>query len=276
MLSGPRIASVEFEEAGAGADPPRRASVVSTLLLVCGLLAFAPGLCLVPPFASAAPRADRSAGGGPGPDVQGGHLHGTVTLDPKLSSRKMRFSTYREDGRASPPPRDFAIADELENAVVYLESTPAMAPVSHDPSHQVLEQVNETFVPHVLAVLKGSIIEFPNGDPLFHNVFSLSRAKSFDLGFYPQGSSKSVRFEKPGIVKVFCHLHSDMSATILVLDNPFFTKPDRRGAYRIDGIPPGDYNVIAWHERARPARRKVRIDAAQISVADFTIPLVAP
>ena len=136
-----------------------------------------------------------------------------------------------------------------------------------------MRQEDLTFVPHILAIPRGTTVEFPNGDGIFHNVFSLSKASSFDLGRYPKGSSRSVRFEQPGIVKVFCHIHSDMSGVILVLDNAFFAVPDETGHYAIEGVPPGEYRVMAWHERARPLERTVRIRSGQDSVADFSIPL---
>src|SRR4029077_6381444 len=116
-----------------------------------------------------------------------------------------------------------------------------------------------TFVPHVLAVPKGTTVDFPNGDAIFHNVFSLSKAAEFDLGRYPRGSSKSVRFDRPGMVKVFCHIHSDMSGVIVVLDTPFSAVPDSQVPSSITGVPPGEYTVVGWHERARPLRKTVRI-----------------
>lgn len=136
-----------------------------------------------------------------------------------------------------------------------------------------MEQKNEAFVPHLLPIVKGSTVDFLNGDPIFHNVFSLSKATSFDLGRYPRGSSRSVRFEQPGVVKVFCHIHADMSAIILVLDNPFFTTPDREGKFQIDDVPPGTYSAVAWHERARPVLRKVHIESGEASVVRFAVPL---
>ena len=136
-----------------------------------------------------------------------------------------------------------------------------------------MEQEGLSFKPHVLAVVKGTEVEFPNRDMLFHNVFSLSKPKSFDLGRFAQNASKSLRFGTPGIVKVFCHIHSDMSGVIVVLDNPFFASPGSDGRFVIDGIPPGEYRVIAWHERARMAAKKVRIEAGNDSVLDFEIPL---
>jgi hypothetical protein len=111
-----------------------------------------------------------------------------------------------------------------------------------------MDQRNETFVPHVLAVTAGTLVDFPNNDTTYHNVFSLSRTRRFDLGRYAQGRSKAVRFDQPGIVRVFCDIHSHMSAFVLVFGHPYFATTDADGRYRIDGIPPGTYTVSVWHE----------------------------
>src|SRR5437762_1374944 len=111
-----------------------------------------------------------------------------------------------------------------------------------------MDQRDETFVPHVLAIVAGTTVDFPNNDETYHNVFSLSRARSFDLGRYAAGRSKSIRFDRPGIVRVFCDIHSHMSAFILVFNHPFFAMTDAEGRYRIENIPPGSYNVVAWNE----------------------------
>lgn len=203
-----------------------------------------------------------------------GRLEGTVIVGPGLSSRRMRFNLYPDLSEASSPPRASSRAEDLKNVVVYVESAPSTpSPLRHPAVPPVMEQVDLAFVPHVLPVPKGTTVEFPNGDPIFHNVFSLSKAASFDLGRYPRGSSRSVRFDRPGIVKVFCHIHSDMSAVIMVLENPFFAIPDQDGHYQIDGISPGEYTVFAWHERARLVTGSVRIDSGRASVLNFTVPL---
>jgi plastocyanin len=199
-------------------------------------------------------------------------LQGRITVGPELISRKVRFSLYPDVNRPQVAP-PAAPADEIRNVVVYLQgpALPEASAIPH-PAYR-MEQRDESFVPHVLAVPRGASVEFPNSDPIFHNVFSLSHASSFDLGRYPRGSSRSVRFDEPGIVKVFCHIHADMSAVILVLDTPLFTVPDGSGEYGLSGIPPGDYTVIAWHERARPIRRTVTLRAGEETRLDFSIPL---
>ena len=210
----------------------------------------------------------------PGPN---GRLTGRVTVGPGLSSRRMRFRLYPDQVRPAGSTGGAHPAQDSGNVVVYLEEVSgASVPDGRDAPGPVMRQEGLAFQPHLLTILKGTTVEFPNGDPIFHNVFSLSRASSFDLGRYPQGASRSVRFEEPGVVKVFCHIHSDMNAIILVLDNPFFARPGADDRYRIDDIPPGEYRVIAWHERARPLRRIVRIEPGRNAVLDFSIPIVEP
>lgn len=195
-------------------------------------------------------------------------------LSRTLSARKPRIRIYGDYGAGSIPPPTRVTVNELANLVLYLDSVaPAEAGEwTPAPEHPAIEQRDETFVPHVLPVLRGSTVEFPNKDPLFHNVFSLSSTRSFDLGRYPKGTSKSVRFDRAGVVQVFCHIHSDMSAIVLVLANPFFTVP-ATGRYVIDGVPPGDYRLVAWHERINPVVHRVRVAAGQVAQLDLNVPL---
>lgn len=215
-----------------------------------------------------------------------GRVEGTVTLGPRLKAKKMRFALYPQDAqqalaeaRASKTPKGER-EDEFRNVVIYVETSPAIEPlaraaVTNPPrgGGLAIRQDGISFVPHVLPVLRGSTVDFPNADPVFHNVFSLARAATFDLGRYPRGDARSVRFDNPGIVKVFCHIHSDMSAVVMVLDNPFYVTPDAEGHFRLDGLPPGEYKVVAWHERARPSRRSVRIEPGRATNVTFDIPL---
>jgi plastocyanin len=150
-------------------------------------------------------------------------------------------------------------APDRRTAVVFLETAPRGAFESPPPGRAVLDQRNETFVPHVLAVTVGTTVEFPNSDRVFHNVFSLSKARPFDLGRYPRGTSRSVRFDRPGMVRVFCEIHSHMSAFILVFAHRFFDTTDDSGRYRIEGIPPGTYELAVWHEGEVRSTRTVRV-----------------
>ena len=159
-------------------------------------------------------------------------------------------------------------ASEFANVVVFVKTRAATT-----PAHVVMRQIDEEFVPHVVAVATGSTVEFPNDDLIFHNVFSLSRTATFDLGRYPKGRSKSRTFTAPGIVKVFCHLHSHMSAIVRVFDHPYFTIPDRSGRFAIRGVPPGTYDVSAWHERVGEVTQRLQIVAGQTASTSFSLPL---
>jgi plastocyanin len=161
---------------------------------------------------------------------------------------------------------------DLRRAVVYLESAPRGAFDAREPVRLRMDQRNETFMPHVLAVATGTTVDFPNSDNTYHNVFSLSMAKRFDLGRYARGRSKSVLFDRPGVVRVFCDIHSHMSAFVLVFEHRYFATTDTDGRYQIDGIPPGTYAVAAWHEGdARDTRTIVVPAQGGIVEQDFVV-----
>jgi plastocyanin len=148
---------------------------------------------------------------------------------------------------------------EQRLAVVYLESAPRGAFEERPGPTAVMDQRNETFVPHVLAITTGTSVEFRNSDRTYHNVFSLSKANSFDLGRYPPGRSKSVRFDHAGIVRVFCEIHSHMNAFVLVFAHHHFAITNADGDYRIEGVPPGTYTVSIWHPFLAAKSGSVRI-----------------
>ncbi len=127
-----------------------------------------------------------------------------------------------------------------------------------------MTQKDRQFVPRVLAITAGQKIDFPNLDSYFHNVFSLSKTRRFDLGQFKKGRSKVKTFPRKGIVEVYCNIHPKMSATILVLPNRAFAITDKAGKFRIDGVPPGEWKVFAYSRHAlKPARSKVKVTAGQ-------------
>jgi plastocyanin len=199
-----------------------------------------------------------------------GRIEGVAFLAPRLTSQHQRVRIYSEPGarETAPGPAE----SPLENVVVYLEAAPRGAGGSGG-SEPAMRQRDERFVPHVLPIVAGTAVAFPNDDPIYHNVFSLSRAKSFDLGRFARGESRTIVFPRAGLVQVFCHIHADMSAYILVLDNRFFAKPDSSGHFAIDGIPPGEYRLVAWHERIHPISQPVRVVAGQTTAVRLSIPL---
>jgi plastocyanin len=211
-----------------------------------------------------------------------GRVAGTVELSSALSARRPGFRIYSDLGPGSvrpEAPRGDSTT-ELRNVVVYLQpDDPNVLSASDTTAAQMrnpdLSQRGERFVPHLLPVVRGATVDFPNRDDVYHNVFSLSGAKPFDLGRYPKGTSRSVTFRDAGTVPVFCHIHSDMSAVVLVLENRYFVTPDPTGRFSIDGVPPGEYTVVGWHERIRPIQRRVHVTAGGTASVDFNIPLPA-
>jgi plastocyanin len=148
---------------------------------------------------------------------------------------------------------------DRRRSVVYLDPAPRAAFDTREEPRARLDQRNETFVPHVLAIVAGTTVDFPNNDRTYHNVFSLSKPKPFDLGRYAAGKSKSVRFDTPGIIRVFCDIHSHMSAFILVFAHRYFAVTDDEGRYRIESVPPGTYTVFAWNESLPLESRRVTV-----------------
>jgi plastocyanin len=157
-------------------------------------------------------------------------------------------------------------------SIVYLDQAPRGAFEEPPPGqHAVMDQRNETFVPHVLAITAGTTVDFPNSDQFYHDVFSLSKNARFDLGRYPAGKSKSIRFDRPGIVRVFCDIHSHMNAFIVVFSHPFFATTDDAGGYHIDNVPAGTYNVLAWNEGTTSTPKPVVVSQEAPAEADFII-----
>jgi plastocyanin len=182
-------------------------------------------------------------------------------------SVKRPTSGYPTRAVATP---SLAPVSELRNVVVYVKDAP---PRATPPVHEEIRQRNETFIPRVVAIPVGSEVDFPNDDPIYHNVFSFSRPKNFNLGRYPRGESRSVKFDKPGIVKVFCDIHSHMSATVIVFNHPWFAVPDESGRYELPGVPPGDHQITAWHERLGETTVRVRLEPGRATTQNFTLPV---
>jgi plastocyanin len=117
------------------------------------------------------------------------------------------------------------------------------------PRHAVMLQKNKMFTPHMLPIVTGTVVDFPNADPIFHNAFSSYSGQIFDIGLYPPGTSRSVRFARPGVVRVFCNIHPSMSAIILVLNTEYFATTAKDGSFELN-VPPGEYDLKIFHERA--------------------------
>lgn len=170
-----------------------------------------------------------------------------------------------------PPPRGI-IAGEVtvrdrggkersdrSDVVVYIEKLPRRFAALKRVRR--MAQRDKSFTPRVMAVTRGSTVEFPNEDKFFHNVFSLSEGNTFDLGLYRAGTSKSVTFEKSGVVDVYCNIHPNMWAQILVLENPFYAVTGKEGTFELPRLPPGTYTLAAWISGGELTRQQVRVEA---------------
>jgi plastocyanin len=209
-------------------------------------------------------------------------ITGTIVIKKRLTrpsvtpavSVYQRGTTVKLGGDAEQDP----IAFERSRVVLYLEGLGPLA-TDHPASDQVqinqvqIKQIDRRFLPDLVVVPVGSTVSFPNMDPIFHNIFSLSRPKTFDLGTYDKGETRKVQFPKPGIVDVYCHLHPNMAATIVVTPSRWYAQPDRSGQYQIPDVPPGQYTLVAWHKTAGFFRKQIVIEAGHNSVADFLIPI---
>jgi hypothetical protein len=203
-----------------------------------------------------------------------GELRGTVrivsdaatmqssTLDPYAGTLNSAGASAGHDNHMrGTTPRD---------VVVYLEGPNARITPRPSAGKPQLKQINQSFEPHVLGVPVGATVDFPNGDLVYHNVFSYSKTKKFDLGYYGKGKSKTVTFDKPGVVQVFCDIHSTMSAYVLVVDSPFVTQPDESGSYDFPELPAGTYTVRIWHPDLGDRSMKVTVGDG---ITDFDVNL---
>jgi plastocyanin len=178
-----------------------------------------------------------------------------------------RYATRQSTRIDSPAP-----STARTTAVVYLVGTPDLPADDGQANPAVMDQKNETFIPHVLPIVAGTAVRFLNSDKVYHNVFSLSPTRSFDLGRYPKGQYRDVVFDKPGVVSVYCDIHTYMNAFILVLPNPYYATTDRDGRFRIRGVPPGTYEIRAWFGRWPEKSQKVVVREAGAVEVDFVFP----
>jgi plastocyanin len=158
----------------------------------------------------------------------------------------------------------------VREVVVFVDGVDGEIPDAIRTKRVQIASQNKSFEPRLEAVPVGGAVSFPNLDPIMHNVFSLSTGNKFDLGLYKSGASKDQRFQTPGLVRIYCNIHPQMSAFVMVLPNSYFSWARPDGSFRIDAVPPGVYTVKAWNERAE-AEQQVKVGAAGTSGVTFLL-----
>ena len=154
--------------------------------------------------------------------------------------------------------------------VVWLTPQEPVGPAGPLPNARLLQK-GKKFIPHVMAVTQGTEIEFPNQDLFFHNVFSIHQGKTFDLGLYESGAARKVKFSRPGVSYIFCNIHPQMSAVVLVLRTRYFTVTDAEGNFQISHVPPGRYKLVMWYELASDAELKSVEKEVEVAQGDNEI-----
>ena len=197
-------------------------------------------------------------------------ISGRITIEKTGNSKIVAPAVYDLRGmEVSRSASTANVSSEYERVAIWLESkTPAPAPAVN----AVMRQRNRSLNPDLLVIPIGSKVDFPNLDPIFHNIFSLSRSQSFDLGYYPQGHSRSVNFSHAGIVQVYCHVHPNMYGVIVVTASRWFGKPARDGTFSWSNIPPGDYRMCVWQKSAGVIHKSIVVPEAGSLRMNLAIP----
>jgi plastocyanin len=200
-------------------------------------------------------------------------IEGSIRIERKLTPRTVTpaASAYQR-GQAADlgmNPAEDPLSFERSHVVVYLEGKN----LPSSPATAAIEQRDRRFVPDLIVAPAGSTISFPNRDVIFHNVFSLSKTKIFDLGNYSKDQTRVVVFPSAGIVFVNCRLHSNMTATIVVTPNAYATRASEAGKFTFSGVAAGTYTVVAWHKAAGFFKKTITVDGSGNAAVEFFIPL---
>jgi plastocyanin len=203
-------------------------------------------------------------------DTPSAEITGEVALVEGSAQKNLQGNPQGKSARAS----------DASQVVIWLVP---IEPIQHirttpEKTHYRLVQRNKRFEPSLLVIPVGSIVDFPNADPWFHNVFSLYRGKRFDLGLYQAGAQRSVRFDRPGPSYLFCNIHPEMTGVVLAIDSDLFAISDKAGHYSISGVPPGKYLIRVWYENARPEslqelQRTTTIEGSNHALSTISVPV---
>jgi len=201
-------------------------------------------------------------------------ISGKIILQKRRPEKTVVSAVYDLRGVALSSKRSAGPAgNPYQRVAIWLESE---APVAAPPIKAMMRQRNRTLDPGLLVIPVGSTIDFPNLDPIFHNIFSLSRTQSFDLGYYPEGRSRSINFPRPGIVQVYCHIHPNMYAAIVVTESRWFGKPSEDGSFAWHDVPPGTYRLCVWQKSTGIAHKVIEVPVAGAAQVTVSIPDVDP
>ena len=202
--------------------------------------------------------------------LMAGVIHGTLKV-PTFVAAQAAMNPY--PGRANSMPGHHSKATGgVVDAVIHVDHVPAATEsvlAAAARTRLQLAQSNQAFVPRVLAIAVGEAVDFPNQDPIYHNVFSLSAVRRFDLGKYPRGKSRRVQFPRPGLVNVYCDIHSDMEAFVLVLPHHGFARPSSSGVFQLPNLPAGQYTVRVWHPDFGERTAKVAVPETGMVAVDL-------
>lgn len=200
-----------------------------------------------------------------------GVIRGVLHVPPPVRSSTMP-GMYASQGNSMPGAHE-VMRGLASDAVIYVDHVPpgADSALAASAPHPTLAQKNQSFEPRVLAIAVGTAVDFPNFDPIFHNAFSSFSGQVFDLGLYAPGTSRDVAFKRTGIVRVFCNIHPSMSAVIVVVRHPWFDVTKASGAFALDDVPPGEYTLHLFHERADSATLRALESRLVVEDADVTL-----
>lgn len=196
-----------------------------------------------------------------------GTVEGTIVLKSPLKKKAIGRRTragYGKPVQGYQQDQAAAASDEARNVLVFLVGVKGKGEGKFPPPR--MEQKGRQFRPYVLPVLVGTTVEFPNQDIIYHGVYSDSSAKKFELPEYPKGESRSVTFDKPGVVELFCAIHTHMNAYVVVLENGYFAVPDAQHRFSITGVPPGRYVLKTWHPRLESRSQVVELKGDRTEV----------
>jgi plastocyanin len=201
---------------------------------------------------------------------------GIVACPVHGQAQEVSVTTHVELINPAAETQQHSSAGDLANVVVWLSAADktnvSIAPTAPASAPRLIQR-NKSFEPHLLVVEVGTVVQFPNKDPFFHNIFSLYEGKPFDLGLYEAGSTRTVRFDRPGVSFLFCNIHSEMSAVVVAVDTPYFAISDSSGQIRVRDVPPGRYVMHVWYERGKPEDLQSLNRLVTISSATRTLPV---